>query len=87
MNKYVNCHNGTVIRYWLTKKAPKVPGKERWVYGIGAEMTANDTDIRRNTVDNVFCVRKDAEAFINLIAENGIEPCHLEDVIFDYLTC
>ena len=85
MFTYYDNASGTVIRYRLTRSVSTVPSKERWIYGIRAVMAVNGKDVCEKTVENAFCIRKDAEAFMKRLADNGVEPYHLEDVVYDYL--
>ena len=85
MRKYCDDMRGMVITYIITLDKSSccddIPS-----YGISAEMTENGSVTCSSSVSDVFCLRKEAESFIALLAENGVEPCHLSDIIYDWLS-
>ena len=74
----------SLITYRLICSRSDKPGKENWPYGIYAEMTL-DGKVHSCAVENVFRCKDDAEVFIARLAENEVEPCHLRDVLCDFL--
>ena len=79
MKRFYDCKRGTVIIYRLIHRS--IEG-----YGVEAEMIEKDSVTCRSSVEDVFCLREEAEGFISLLAENGVEPCHLAEVIYDRLS-
>ena len=82
MKFFFDGQRGTIITYRLIRR--NIPQGES--YGVEAEMRENDRVTCRSSVDDVFCFREEAEGFISLLAENGVEPCHLAEIIYDRLS-
>ncbi len=87
MWKYSDIKRGVSIEYGLTRTRSGLGADMEWTYGIEAEMYVDGKPTGRASVDDAFCTRPEAESFIMLLAENGVEPCHLEEVIVDKLSC
>lgn len=85
MKMYCDSTRNTIITYSLIRARSQYR-ESTWTYGIDAEMTENGSVTCRSSIDDVFCIREDAEDFIELLAENGVEPCHLSEVIYDRLS-
>ena len=83
MWKYSDIRRGVTIEYRLTQSYNYL---DRLTYGIDVEMYANDGLADRASVYDAFCTRSEAESFIVLLAENGVEPCHLKEVVIDRLS-
>ena len=66
--------NNTTITYSLKR-----------YYGIEGEMIVNGKIVCRDCSAGVFRTHSEAEEFIRMIAKEGVEPCHLDDVVSDYL--
>ena len=85
MKKYSDNPRGAVITYSLIQEKSSYREIE-WTYGIEAEMTENGTVTCKGCVNDVFLFRDEAENFMDLLAENGVEPCHLAEIIYDLLS-
>ncbi len=82
MLTYKDEANDILITYRVTEGIAADLEGEPKVYGISAEMLyAGEKDFA--AVEDAFCSEDDAERFMFLAAENGIEPCQLEEVIQD----
>ena len=84
MWKYEDIMRDVVIEYSLTET---YLDDGQFTYGVKADMYINGEPADHSCVYDAFCTRSKATSFIMLLAENGVEPCHLEEVIIDELTC
>ena len=66
-----------MTKYFITIDSDKPPS-----YGI----TAVENGKTAGLIPSVFPSRKQAEEVAEMINELALEPCHLEDVIEDWLT-
>ena len=85
MKKYCDELSGTVITYIITLDKSSCRDDIQ-AYGISAEMAENGRVTCRSYIKDVFCLREEAESFATLLAENGVEPCHLSEIIYDWLS-
>ena len=83
MWKYNDVRRGVTIEYGLTENENYLGELS---YGIEARMYTGSTVIDSAVVEDAFCTCFEAKSFIMLLAENGVEPCHLKDVVIDSLS-
>ncbi len=86
MWSYEDIESGMSINYSLVETPVDPKCGVSTVYGINAEMYVYSKPACRASIQDAFCTRSEAEAFIVLLAENGVDPCQLSDVLYDYLS-
>ncbi len=74
---YKKPKKGVVIKYELFRS-----GEDS--FGVRAEMTVHGRYLESSMIKEAFSQKDRALSFLKLLAKNGIEPCHLEDVASDY---
>ncbi len=85
MCSYIYSSSNSLISYKLIYSNSSRPIKNGRPYGVSSEMLVGGKT-RGCKVANVFRRREDAETFIAMLAENGVEPCHIKDILADFVT-
>lgn len=84
---YEHTDKQTVLtfNYDIVVTSAESDGVKAEVYGIKAEMYEGGRLTGESSVDDIFCSRSEADEFISLLRENGVDPCNLHEVAEDWL--
>lgn len=84
MLEYYDNSSGIKIIYSLVSKGTKpVCGIDR-TYGIASELSMDGVLVCSSVVEDAFCSEEEAVRFMEFVADNGVDPCQVQEVFQDY---